>query len=310
MRDEEGCSGSTSHQTVVPAPPTPSVEAISSKAGEIATKIEDRGETEAVAEKTHSKTNEKFEEVKNSENIPEPDPKVREELEPATMRQTGVADSQELVKAATDQQVAGNNNNKVSLLKSDSGFAESVEESRNITKHSVPTQQQPSGESVKAIYKSDSGFSEHGGVPSFEEDDVATPVKVKHISVEQAHNMFEKRYSAMLGQDDMAMFGAKSDPVPPALKKVSNVIDEEDDSDEETDTDESDEDSVAEAKGSSICSGSGVFCLIVVSRNLYCNPKSLISFCYQLNIFLSLSLSLYALSTVKNVRFSKEGIHT
>ena len=250
MRDEEGWSGSTSHQTVVPALPTPSVEAISSKAGEIATKIEG-GETEAVDEKTHSKTNEKFEEVKNSENILEADLKVREELEPATMRQTGVADSQELVKAATDQQVAGNNNNKVSLLKSDSGFAETVEESRNIMKHSVPTQQ-PSGESVKAIYKSDSGFSEHGGVPSFEEDDVATPVKVKHISVEQAHNMFEKRYSAMLGQDDMAMFGAKSDPVPPAPKKVSNVIDEEDDSDEETDTDESDEDSVAEAKGSLI----------------------------------------------------------
>jgi len=260
VRDEEGCcSKSTSHQTVAPAPPTPSVEAISSKAGEIATKIEDGGETEAVAGKTHSKTSEKFEEVKK--NIPEPDLKVREEVEPTTMRQTGVTDSQEPVKVATDQQVAGNNNNKVSLLKSDSGFAESIEESRNVMKHSV-SKQQPSGESVKAIYKSDSGFSEHSGVPSFEEDDIATPVKVKQISVEQAHNMFEKRYSSMLGQDDLAMFGSKSDPIP-APKKVSNIIDEEDDTDEETDTDDSDEDSVAVAKGSFICSGS----LVLVKKS-------------------------------------------
>jgi hypothetical protein len=231
---------STSHQTVVIAPHTPSVEA-----GEIATKI-DGGETaEAVAEKTHSQTNE---EEKHSENIQESEPKVREEAQPVTMRQTG--DTQELVKAVTDQQVAGNNNNKVSLLKSDSGFAESVEESRNLMKHSVPTTPKQSGESVKAIYKSDSGFSEHGGVPSFEEDDVPTPAKVKHISVEQAHSLFEKRYSSLLGQDDMAMFGAKSDPVP-SPKKVSNAIDEEDDSDEETDTDESDEDSVTDAKGNS-----------------------------------------------------------
>ena len=149
-------------------------------------------------------------------------------------------------KAGKANSVNNNNNNNKVLLKSDSGFSEQqqqrAEDSRNPTKST-------SRENVKAIYKSDSGYSEQGVVASSEDED-SVPVKVKQISVEDAHNLFDKRYSALvLGQDDLGLMGIGK--VPTVVKKPPNAIEEdsEEDSEDDDEDDDSDEDSVADPKG-------------------------------------------------------------
>ena len=208
-----------------------------------ATKIEEGGGVQQVQEENSvdkkylpqaESVEEKSKQESEAEVVSEKSKQVSKQKS-GTMRQKGESDSENNM----------NNNNKA-LLKSDSGFTDSVVAEDPLSKNINKV------ENVKAIFKSDSGFSE---VPSSEEDDLLAPgAKGKaQISVEQAHTLFEKRYSAMLGQDDLALFGGSvsASETPKSLNLAKSAIDEEgsDEYTDDDDNDETDDDSEDDVKG-------------------------------------------------------------
>jgi hypothetical protein len=152
---------------------------------------------------------------------------------PETMRQTSQEANGNHVAGASptpDHDPARPAHNNKVLTKSDSGFSE-----QHVSEG--PRNRKPDG--VKAIYKSDSGYSEHGG-----SDDDNVGVRSKQISVSEAHTLFNRRYAAMLLQEQEGV------PLTAASTKAANVIREDsEDGSESDDADDSDEDSVVDPKG-------------------------------------------------------------
>jgi hypothetical protein len=235
----------TNHQTV--APPSPlSTADVEGEGGERGGKEEEEKPQSQTCVALEMKT-EKIEKVIEKEKSFEVVQSETSDEVLSTMRPNDLDSTESQVvqdKKAGNSKALNNNNNKV-LLKSDSGFSE--QERAEVARNQNKNKSSPR-ENVEAIYKSDSGYSEQGVMAS-SEDEEPVPVKVKQISVEDAHNLFDKRYSALvLGQDDLGLM--ETAKVVSPLKKAPHAIEEDSEEDsEDDDDDESDEDSVADPKG-------------------------------------------------------------